>query len=95
MPVEWINCSQCERRFRDGDMEAHFRKYHPEKANRFTVKISSLYKDKLIDLVRKNKIQTIKNKPRWIFRLSPLVHDTLEVDDELSLEVGKAYELRC
>lgn len=90
MTFNWQKCNKCDRKYLD-EMK-HNARYH-EIDETLTTMIPIEHNDEVKELLRRGKIQVVKQKPELLVRITPFVHHEVDVGDDITLEIGKTYKV--
>ena len=92
MRRKWIKCNDCDRKYLD--KEKHYIKYHQDDIKKPSMLIPFEYYPAIKKLLRRSKLQVVKQKPILMVRVAPFIHHPVEVCDDITIEIGKTYEVQ-
>lgn len=88
MTFNWQKCDECDRKYLS--KEQHDEKYHP--AAEETLIIPFEYNAEVKTLLRKGKLQVVKQRPDLLIRITSFNHQPTSVGD-IHLKVGQTYKV--
>ena len=89
MTFNWQKCNKCGRKYLN--KERHEEKYH-QMDDTLTAMIPKEYNTEVKNLLRRSKLQVVKQKPDLLIRIAPFNHQPTMVGD-ITLEVGQTYKV--
>jgi hypothetical protein len=95
MTFNWISCEDCDRKYLN--KKDHYEKYHNEEKRDVKEDIPSIpfiYNDRVKKLLKKSKLQVIRQKPELLVKVAPFIHHPVELDDDITFEIGKTYIIK-
>jgi hypothetical protein len=103
MTFNWTRCEDCDRKYLPSQKEKHYEKFHNddpiESEETRDVKedipsIPFIYNDKVKKLLKKSKLQVIRQKPQLMVKVAPFIHHSVELNDDIAFEIGKTYIIK-
>ena len=76
------------------DKEKHYLRYHQDVVEESSMVIPFEYYPAIKKLLRRSKLQVVKQKPILMVRVAPFIHHPVEVCDDITIEIGKTYEVQ-
>ena len=87
MAWKWITCDECGRKYQNE--EKHYLKYHTRDKSIIPYEDYSTVQD----LLRRSKLQVVKQKPDLLIKIAPFIHRDVVINDDITLEIGKLYKV--
>ena len=91
MTFNWEKCKNCDRKYIPSLKEKHYEKYHSGSVVEIPI-IPFEHNAEVKKLLRRSRLQVVKQKPDLLIRIAPFNHQPTSVGD-MHLKVGQTYKV--